>query len=333
MEGNIQKVLDARGALRCVRFDSGDVGVVTTGGRTVLVVGEFRELGFADNGFLRVSNGKEFFVDMMNGEPYAEMPEFVRFGDFEIAYIGGYLCTRTKRLYEVKAIPAEAWHGKFGLYLSLPYNGEPEERILKMMIWTPSLFAVCLLNGDDSGVYWKMRVFEDYSLLVMDDEGNYYHVKKSARSRKAVKVLLGQARNEADRAVIVHAVREIEEKVADHLKREAAKARRKAEVEREQRIATLASAEPFCIGNKWGLRSGGRIVVPPIYRRVKSPVGRYCAMESCPGMWGVIAIDGKVEVEARYENVVIHTDGSVDLTLRPGKVISRKLGIGNQELC
>ena len=50
-------------------------------------------------------------------------------------------------------------------------------------------------------------------------------------------------------------------------------------------------------------------------------------------MWGVIAIDGKVEVEARYENVVIHTDGSVDLTLRPGKVISRKLGIGNQELC
>ena len=142
MEGSIQKVLDARGALRCVRFDSGDVGVVTTGGRTVLVVGEFRELGFADNGFLRVSNGKEFFVDMMNGEPYAEMPEFVRFGDFEIAYIGGYLCTRTKRLYEVKAIPAEAWHGKFGLYLSLPYNGEPEERILKMMIWTPSLFAV-----------------------------------------------------------------------------------------------------------------------------------------------------------------------------------------------
>ena len=333
MEGNIQKVLDARGALRCVRFDSGNVGVVTTGGRTVLVVGEFRELGFADNGFLRVSNGKEFFVDMMNGEPYAEMPEFVRFGDFEIAYIGGYLCTRTKRLYEVKAIPAEAWHGKFGLYLSLPYNGEPEERILKMMIWTPSLFAVCLLNGDDSGVYWKMRVFEDYSLLVMDDEGNYYHVKKSARSRKAVKVLLGQARNEADKTMMVHEVREIEERVADIMKREAAKARREAEVEREQRIATLASAEPFCIGNKWGLRSGGRIVVPPIYRCVKSPVGRYCAMESCPGMWGVIAIDGKVEVEARYENVVIHTDGSVDLTLRPGKVISRKLGIGNQKLC
>lgn len=114
------------------------------------------------------------------------MPEFVHFGDFEIANIGGYLCTRTQKLYEVKAIPAEAWHGKYGLYLSLPYSGEPEEKIKKMMIWTPSRYVVCLLNGDESGVYWKMRVFEDYTLLVMDDQGNYYHVKRSTRSRRVV---------------------------------------------------------------------------------------------------------------------------------------------------
>ena len=356
MEGNIQKVLDTRGALRCVRFESGNVGVVTTQGKTKLVVGPFQELSFADNGFLRVFNrrsseshqdrlndrvaseedevnGREFFIDMKNGELYAQMPEFVHFGDFEIANIGGYLCTRTKKLYEVKAIPAEAWHGKYGLYLSLPYSGEPEEKIKKMMIWTPSRYVVCLLNGDESGVYWKMRVFEDYTLLVMDDQGNYYHVKRSARSRsvarpqrkKAVKVFLGQTKNEADRMMIVHAVREIEEQVADYLKKEATKAKREAEKEREQQMAMLVSAEPFNIGNKWGLRSKGRIVVPPVYRSVKSPVGRYCAMESYPGIWGVIAVDGKVEVEARYEDVVIHTDGTVDLTVRPGKVITKKL--------
>ena len=356
MEGNIQKVLDTRGALRCVRFESGNVGVVTTQGKTKLVVGPFQELSFADNGFLRVFNrksseshqarlndrvaseedevsGREFFIDMKNGELYAQMPEFVHFGDFEIANIGGYLCTRTKKLYEVKAIPAEAWHGKYGLYLSLPYSGEPEEKIKKMMIWTPSRYVVCLLNGDESGVYWKMRVFEDYTLLVMDDQGNYYHVKRSARSRsvarpqrkKAVKVFLGQAKNEADRMMIVHAVREIEEQVADYLKKEATKAKQEAEKEREQQMAMLVSAEPFNIGNKWGLRSKGRIVVPPIYRSVKSPVGRYCAMESYPGIWGVIAVDGKVEVEPRYEDVVIHTDGTVDLTVRPGKVITKKL--------
>ena len=356
MEGNIQKVLDTRGALRCVRFESGNVGVVTTQGKTKLVVGPFQELSFADNGFLRVFNrrsseshqtrlndrvaseedevsGREFFIDMKNGELYAQMPEFVHFGDFEIANICGYLCTRTKKLYEVKAIPAEAWHGKYGLYLSLPYSGEPEEKIKKMMIWTPSRYVVCLLNGDESGVYWKMRVFEDYTLLVMDDQGNYYHVKRSARSRsvarpqrkKAVKVFLGQAKNEADRMMIVHAVREIEEQVADYLKKEATKAKREAEKERELQMAALVSAEPFNIGNKWGLRSKGRIVVPPVYRSVKSPVGRYCAMESYPGIWGVIAVDGKVEVEPRYEDVVIHRDGTVDLTVRPGKVITKKL--------
>lgn len=356
MEGNIQKVLDTRGALRCVRFESGNVGVVTTQGKTKLVVGPFQELSFAENGFLRVFNrrsseshqarlndrvaseedevsGREFFIDMKNGELYAQMPEFVHFGDFEIANIGGYLCTRTQKLYEVKAIPAEAWHGKYGLYLSLPYSGEPEEKIKKMMIWTPSRYVVCLLNGDESGVYWKMRVFEDYTLLVMDDQGNYYHVKRSARSRsvarpqrkKAVKVFLGQAKNEADRMMIVHTVREIEEQVADYLKKEATKAKREAEKEREQQMAMLVSAEPFNIGNKWGLRSKGRIVVPPVYRSVKSPVGRYCAMESYPGIWGVIAVDGKVEVEPRYEDVVIHTDGTVDLTVRPGKVITKKL--------
>ena len=175
MEGSIKKVLDTRGALRCVRFESGNVGVVTTQGKTKLVVGPFQQLSFADNGFLRVFNrrsseshqarlndrvaseedevsGREFFIDMKNGELYAQMPEFVHFGDFEIANICGYLCTRTQKLYEVKAIPAEAWHGKYGLYLSLPYSGEPEEKIKEVMIWAPPRYVVCLLDGDEGGV-------------------------------------------------------------------------------------------------------------------------------------------------------------------------------------
>ena len=94
-------------------------------------------------------------------------------------------------------------------------------------------------------MYWKIRDFEDHTLLVMDDEGNYYHVKKSARSRKAVKVLIGQGRSEADRAMTVRAVREIEEQVADRLKEEAEKARREAVKERERQMAMLVAAEPF----------------------------------------------------------------------------------------
>ena len=43
MEGNIQTVLDTRGALRCVRFDLGNAGVVTTKGNTKLAVGPFQQ--------------------------------------------------------------------------------------------------------------------------------------------------------------------------------------------------------------------------------------------------------------------------------------------------
>ena len=94
-------------------------------------------------------------------------------------------------------------------------------------------------------------------------------------------------------------------------------------------MAILVSVEPFQIGNKWGLRSKGRIMVPPIYRNVQSPVGRYSAVETYPGIWGVIAVDGRMEVEARYEEVELHPDGTVDLTVRRGKVISMKLGMRN----
>ena len=354
MQQPIQEVLDVRGALRCVRFASGEVGVVNAQGAVVLVAGPFQQLAFAENGFLMALNrsggegraagvhgqhcvgdergeaggdpeAKALFIDMKNGALYARMPELVRFGDFEVACIGGYLCTRTLTLYEVEAIPAEAWHGKGGAYLSLPYRGEPEERIRRRMIWTPGRYQVCLLCGDESGVYWKMQVFEDHSLLVMDDAGRYFHAKKSTRSRRVVKVLLGQVENDADRAMMAHAVREIEERVADRQRREATKAQREATRERERQMAMLVTAEPFNIGNKWGLRSKGRIVVPPIYRRVRRPVGRYCAIETCPGIWGVMAVDGRVEVEARYEDVVVHTDGTVDLTVRPGMVITKKL--------
>lgn len=319
------EVLDSRGALRCVRFDSGDVGVMNAQGKSLMVLGPYQQLRFAGNGFLRVMNRWEFFIDMRNGELYAQMPEFIHFGEFELAYIGGHLCTRTKRLYEVQAIPAEAWLGKGGMFLKLPFNGEPEEETVRRMLERRKRYEVCLLNGDESGVYWLTQVMDDWSVLVMDEEGNYYHATKSTRSAKAVKRLLGKVEREADKTRIVHAVREIEEQVADRLKREAEKAKRDAEKERKRELTVLLAAEPFSIGNKWGLRNKGRIVVPPIYRQVKSPVGHYCVVESYPGCWGVIAVDGKVEVDARYEHVEIHPDGTVDLTVRPGKVITRKL--------
>ena len=329
MEGNIQKVLDTRGALRCVRFESGNVGVVNMQGKTKLVVGPFQQLSFADNGFLRVFNGREFFIDMKNGELYAEMPEFIDIGGFELTSIGGYICTRTKKLYEFKGIPEMVSIGRKCLFLTMPVDREPDESIKEMMIFKKRYFYVCLLKGDDSGVYWHIAEFDDGSLVIMADDGAYYHVTRNARTGKAEKSSLGRVTNEADKAMMVQTVRERDAKVAEERMKKVAKAKReaerKAEKERWERLMALENSEPFTNGRKWGLKHEGRIVVPPIYRSVKNPVGRYCAMETYPGVWGVMAVDGKIEVEPRYEDVIIHTDGTVDLTVRQGKVITKKL--------
>ncbi|MEQ3012771.1 hypothetical protein DW146_18245, partial [Phocaeicola vulgatus] len=77
---------------------------------------------------------------------------------------------------------------------------------------------------------------------------------------------------------------------------------------------------PFRMGMKWGLKWGDRIVVPPCYRNICVPVGGYCAFEGNACQWGVMALDGKVVVEARYQKVEIEKDGTVHLTIIPGKV-------------
>ena len=198
-----------------------------------------------------------------------------------------------------------------------------------MMIFKKRYFYVCLLKGDDNGVYWHIAEFDDGSLVIMADDGAYYHVTRNARTGKAEKSSLGRVTNEADKAMMVQTVRERDAKVAEERMKKVAKAKReaerKAEKERWERLMALENSEPFTNGRKWGLKHEGRIVVPPIYRSVKNPVGRYCAMETYPGVWGVMAVDGKIEVEPRYEDVIIHTDGTVDLTVRQGKVITKEL--------
>ena len=61
---------------------------------------------------------------------------------------------------------------------------------------------------------------------------------------------------------------------------------RTQEKKQKERLATLQNAVPFKSGLKWGLKSGERIIVPPIYRRIQKPIGNYCAMEENPNRWG-----------------------------------------------
>lgn len=211
------EVFDSTNTLKCVRFLSGRVGVVDYRGKVVLQLDNYERLEFHEYGFLKATNGRTFFVDIHSGAVYTSMPEVVRIGGFELTAIGGYLCTRTKELYEVKADWKEVWLSRNGSYLTLPYKQMPTEEIRNRIIQTPLRYTRCLLYGDGSKTYWKIDVFEDGTLLVMDDEGHYYHVQHNTKGGKTIKEHLGQVTDVTEKSRILHVVDELRNRITERL--------------------------------------------------------------------------------------------------------------------
>ena len=186
--------------------------------------------------------------------------------------------------------------------------------ILNMWSAIFDVFA-CVLEGDDEEVYWCCGCLADRSIVVMDGEGNYYHVEKG-KGKRYIACNAPKA-GEADFASVVEGLRKEAGRRAESVQRER---QQNEEEKRRKRLEEIKDVLPFRMEMKWGLKWGDRIVVPPCYRNICIPVGGYCAFEGNACQWGVMALDGKVVVEARYQKVEIEKDGTVHLTIIPGKV-------------
>ena len=348
-EGNgIAEIFDTReDGLRCVRFESGDVGVVDKQGKVILQYGKFRHAEFADHDFVKLRSSMVevlqnpalrdmlrdencscrhiFYVDLKSGQMYGSMPELLRYGDFEVNFLNDYIFTRTEMCYSVDTDPSFVCTSKNGLFLQIPYNGTPEDDICRKMMYRHKLYYKCQIKGDDAKVYWLIVQFDDESVVVMDNEGVYYYVRLDRETGKAIWRELGNGGNIAERSLIHMTIMDIRVEVRERMKQDEEEAKKAAERQRRKEMKALTSVVPFQIGGKWGLKLDGRIIVPPIYRTLQAPVGKYCAMETYPGIWGVIAVDGMIEVEARYEGVEVRPDGTVKLMLYGGKTVIKKL--------
>ncbi len=353
-ESKIMKVFDTKDRLRCVCLDSGEAAVVDEKGCILLRIEKCRHMEFAEHGFVKVRTGvmeamrnqelqnmltkgfghedkymipTTYYVDIKSGHPYSSLPDIERYGDFEIACMGDYLCTRTKQYYQVKGTPDHILMGQRGLYIEIPCYNAPDNSIVDKMIDKYPVFKKrCQIRGDEDRLYWKLRCFKDGSVLLMDDEGVHYHLSCDTETGEPVKRNLGKMDSEAARAMMTKRLQDIE--MESDARFMAEKKRKKEEKERQRRDALkgMTQVEPFVIGGKWGLRMNGRIAVPPIYRTIERPIGYYCVMEASYGCWGVMAVDGRVEIEPRYEKVVLNEDGTAELTVFKGKVITKRLG-------
>lgn len=72
----------------------------------------------------------------------------------------------------------------YDFYLKIPDYRVPKDCQLVDPVWT-TLFDVfaCVLAGDEEEVYWCCGRLADRSIVVMDGNGNYYHVEKGKEKR------------------------------------------------------------------------------------------------------------------------------------------------------
>ena len=313
-----REVFDLCADRAAVRFEDGRAGVVDDSGTPLMVTDRCRRLRFLKGELLAVTreDGSDCYTDLRTNRAYRERPVVFSYGGIELLRVGESFHSRTRKAYA-------SMHGLHkdslcfhGFYLKIPDYRVPKSCRLVDPVWT-TLFDVfaCVLAGDDEEVYWCCGRLADRSIVVMDGDGNYYHVEKG-RGKRYIACNAPKA-GEADFASVMEDLMEEAVRRAESVQRER---QQDEEEKRRKRLDEIKDVLPFRMGLKWGLKWGDRIVVPPCYRNICVPVGGYCAFEGNACQWGVMALDGKVVVEARYQKVEIEKDGTVHLTIIPGKV-------------
>ena len=313
-----REVFDLCADRAAVRFEDGRTGVVDKSGVLMVVTDRCRRLRFLKGELLSVTkeDGSDCYTDLKTNRTYQERPVVFSYGGIELLRVGETFHSRTRKAYT-------SMHGLhkdslcfYGFYLKIPDYRVPKSFRLVDPVWS-AIFDVfaCVLEGDDEEVYWCCGCLADRSIVVMDGEGNYYHVEKG-KGKRYIACNVPKA-GEADFASVVEGLRKEAGRRAESVQRER---QQNEEEKRRKRLEEIKDVLPFRMGMKWGLKWGDRIVVPPCYRNICVPVGGYCAFEGNACQWGVMALDGKVVVEARYQKVEIEKDGTVHLTIIPGKV-------------
>ena len=329
------QIFDIQGERAAVRLKDGQAGVVNASGEPEIMFsepemsgGHDRRLRFLKGELLAVtgtigrdSTGADFYMDLKTGRTYREKPVVFSYGSVELLRVGETFHSRTRKPYaSMRGLHKDSLCF-YGFYLKIPDYRVPKSCRLVDSEWSTvfDIFA-CLLAGDDEEVYWCCGHLADRSIIVMDGAGRYYHVEKGTRKRYIASNL--PAPGEEDFDTVIKKLKAEAGRRAEETDRQK---RRNAERKRQRRLEEIKDVLPYRMGMKWGLKLGERVIVPPQYRKILPPVGGYCAFEENACQWGVMALDGKVVVEARYQKVEIEPDGTVHLTIIPGKVKEIKL--------
>lgn len=297
-------VLDIRYGMAAVRFRNADCGIINGDGEIVWKKSDVRQMIFLKYKLLHITvQNKSYYIDIENLRVYKRKPKVQRFGNVELLEIDHTYYSRTKNIYinnqGIDRLLIDWKRFYLAIYdMKTPYSAFHRNSMLSEH--HPG-FA-CILENDCDSYYWIFRRLADGSIIIMDNDEKYYHAAEG-KSKNYIGCCDSEGECERCRTEIELLTR-LTKKKWNMLET------KRKEIRRQQ-LSLSDEAIPFRSGVKWGLRVGNRITVPPIYRRIKSPVGKYCAVEKNYSQWGVVALDGTIMVEPKYSDIEINTQGMV----------------------
>lgn len=325
-----REFVDSKGEFAIIKLPDGKMTVVNRQGEQVLEPGDYYDMKLLDGNilFYRPRRKAICYYDLLakavidDGTNVAEAPQVVNIKGWEFIEYNDIFMSRTQEEFSLPYRPLQYDFLNYGYYMiyrfrpSAPgcqvwYYYEGNEG--KMRMGHEESRNVCFLRNDYEHVYWLCAVLYGERIVVMDSKEDYYLVDSSL---KKTYIGCNQPKNENEDLNFVMP------RIGKKYYQEAMLQKKEMEASELLLLHEKSEAghvELYQAGKKWGLKVDGKVIVPPLYHHIALPVGAYCAFEQIPRHWGVMTLNGKVIVDAKYEKVEIRDNGIAVLTGILGK--------------
>ena len=325
-----REFVDSKGEFAIIKLPDGKMTVVNRQGEQVLEPGDYYDMKLLDGNilFYRPRRKAICYYDLLakavidDGTNVAGTPQVVNIKGWEFIEYNDIFMSRTHEEFSLPYRPSQYDFLNYGYYMiyrsrlsatgcQVWYYYEGSEG--KMRLGHEESRNVCFLRNDYEHVYWLCAVLYGERIVVMDSNQDYYLVDSSL---KKTYIGCNQPKNENEDLNFVMP------RIGKKYYQEAMLQKKEMEASELLLLHEKSEAghvELYQAGKKWGLKVDGKVIVPPLYHHIALPVGAYCAFEQIPRHWGVMTLNGKVIVDAKYEKVEIRDNGIAVLTGILGK--------------
>ena len=325
-----REFVDSKGEFAIIKLPDGKMTVVNRQGEQVLEPGDYYDMKLLDGNilFYRPRRKAKCYYDLLakavidDGTNVAGAPQVVNIKGWEFIEYNDIFMSRTQEEFSLPYRPSQYDFLNYGYYMiyrsrlsatgcQVWYYYEGSEG--KMRMGHEESRNVCFLRNDYEHVYWLCAILYGERIVVMDSKEDYYLVDSSL---KKTYIGCNQPKNENEDLNFVMP------RIGKKYYQEAMLQKKEMEASELLLLHEKSEAghvELYQAGKKWGLKVDGKVIVPPLYHHIALPVGAYCAFEQIPRHWGVMTLNGKVIVDAKYEKVEILDNGIAVLTGILGK--------------